>query len=330
MIDLYTKDSPVECTNFIKLCKLKYYTFAPFYYVKRDLLGEFGDPLYPLSKQGRSVWSVVDADMPAQFKLHRNGKRPIHKGDVSFRVTSQVSNEQFGTSIVSITLGDLDPRKGTLPGVVFGKVVEGLDILDKLNKAIVDGEFRPLQDIRIHRTYVLDDPFEDISGMSGDVPPTPEPSEEQISTIRLDDVEQVKLEDEAHEMTQEEIRERKQREALSKALTLEIIGDLPSAEAKPMENVLFVCKLNRLTRDEDLETIFARFGAITSCEVIRDKSTGESLQYAFVEYEDKKSCEAAYFKMDGALIDDRRIHVDFSQSVSKLANVWQKQRVLRR
>jgi peptidyl-prolyl cis-trans isomerase-like 4 len=42
------------------------------------------------------------------------------------------------------------------------------------------------------------------------------------------------------------------------------------------------------------------------------------LQYAFIEFENKESCEEAYFKMDSVLIDDRRIHVDFSQSVSKL------------
>ena len=53
-----------------------------------------------------------------------------------------------------------------------------------------------------------------------------------------------------------------------------------------------------------------------SCEVIRDRKTGDSLQYAFVEFEDKNACEKAYFKMDNVLIDDRRIHVDFSQSVS--------------
>ena len=31
---------------------------------------------------------------------------------------------------------------------------------------------------------------------------------------------------------------------------------------KPPENVLFVCKLNQLTNDEDLELIFSRFGNI--------------------------------------------------------------------
>ncbi len=32
----------------------------------------------------------------------------------------------------------------------------------------------------------------------------------------------------------------------------------------------------------------------------------------------EEHCENAYFKMDNVLIDDRRIHVDFSQSVAKV------------
>jgi peptidyl-prolyl cis-trans isomerase-like 4 len=101
-----------------------------------------------------------------------------------------------------------------------------------------------------------------------------------------------------------------------------MVGDLPFAEVAPPENVLFVCKLNPVTQDEDLELIFSRFGKILSCEVIRDKKTGDSLQYAFIEYTNQKDCEQAYFKMDGVLIDDHRIHVDFSQSVSKFADDW--------
>ena len=40
---------------------------------------------------------------------------------------------------------------------------------------------------------------------------------------------------------------RREREARAQALTLEIVGDLPYAEVKPPENVLFVCKLNPVT-----------------------------------------------------------------------------------
>jgi len=40
---------------------------------------------------------------------------------------------------------------------------------------------------------------------------------------------------------------------------LEIIGDIPDKDIKPPDNVLFVCKLNSVTTDEDLEIIFSRW-----------------------------------------------------------------------
>ena len=79
-----------------------------------------------------------------------------------------------------------------------------------------------------------------------------------------------------------------------------------------------------MTRDEDLEIIFSRFGPVRSAQVIRDRKTGDSLQFAFIEFENQKDCEAAYVKMDNVLIDDRRIHVDFSQSVSRLHGEWRR------
>lgn len=78
------------------------------------------------------------------------------------------------------------------------------------------------------------------------------------------------------------------------------------------------------TRSEDLELIFSRFGNIKKCEVIRDYKTNDSLQYAFIEFETDKECEEAYKKMENVLIDDRRIHVDFSQSVYGVWNKWKR------
>lgn len=85
--------------------------------------------------------------------------------------------------------------------------------------------------------------------------------------------------------------QRRKQAAAASALTLEMVGDLPFANVRPPENVLFVCKLNPVTRDEDLELIFSRFGAIMSCQVIRDKKTGDSLQYAFIEFDKREDAE---------------------------------------
>lgn len=84
---------------------------------------------------------------------------------------------------------------------------------------------------------------------------------------------------------------------------LEMIQDIPDADLKLPENYLFVCKLNECTKEEDLEVIFGRFGGIRSCEIVRDWKTGDSLQYAFIEFETDKACEEAYWKMENALID---------------------------
>ncbi|KAK6400994.1 Peptidyl-prolyl cis-trans isomerase-like 4, partial [Oleoguttula sp. CCFEE 5521] len=200
---------------------------------------------------------------------------------------------------------------------IFGEVVEGFDALEKINTAFIDSSGRPLQDIRILHTVVLDDPFDDPPGML-DAPTSPPPSAEQQATVRIayDEV----LDEDADPEKLEKLR--REREARAQALTLELIGDLPFAEVTPPEQILFVCKLNPVTRDEDLELIFSRFGKILSCEVVRDKKSGDSLQYAFIEFATKEDCERAYFKMQGVLIDDHRLHVDFSQSVSKLSADW--------
>lgn len=59
------------------------------------------------------------------------------------------------------------------------------------------------------------------------------------------------VDEEAEEQAQEKLR--REREARAQALTLEIVGDLPYAEVKPPENVLFVCKLNPVTEGQTVD-----------------------------------------------------------------------------
>ncbi|KAJ7431510.1 hypothetical protein B0H11DRAFT_2261792 [Mycena galericulata] len=49
---------------------------------------------------------------------------------------------------------------------------------------------------------------------------------------------------------EEEERIRREKAAAASALTLEMVSDLPFANVRPPENVLFVCKLNPVTRDD--------------------------------------------------------------------------------
>lgn len=315
--------------SFLKLCKIKYYNYSPVYNVQPNFSFQTGDPLGPDSAEsdgGSSIWGLPDgvtkkATRPemATFKPEFSRKRKHgERGTVSLATTPSPINpeERLAASQFIITLGEnLDLLDGK--AAIFGEVVEGFDALEKINNAFIDSTGRPLKDIRILHTVVLDDPFEDPEGLV-EPPSSPVPSTAQLATVRIAHDEE--LDQDADPEALEKLR--REREARAQALTLELIGDLPFADVTPPEQVLFVCKLNPVTRDEDLELIFSRFGKILSCEVIRDKKTGDSLQYAFIEFANKEDCERAYFKMQGVLIDDHRIHVDFSQSVSKLADSW--------
>ncbi|PNS21533.1 hypothetical protein CAC42_892 [Sphaceloma murrayae] len=328
-IDLFVDDAPTSCQNFLKLCKIKYYNYSPVYNVQPNFSFQTGDPIGPESKDsdgGSSIWGLPDgttkkARRPATSTFEPEfipKKKHAERGTVSFATTQSKEDpdKRFAASQFLITLGDnVDQLDGKAS--IFGEVVEGFDALEKINAAFVDDAGRPLKDIRILHAVVLDDPYDDPPGVE-EPPSSPVPSKAQLATVRIahDEV----LDENTDPESLEKLR--REREARAQALTLELIGDLPFADVTPPEQVLFVCKLNPVTQDEDLELIFSRFGKILSCEVIRDKKTGDSLQYAFIEFATKEDCERAYFKMQGVLIDDHRIHVDFSQSVSRLADSW--------
>lgn len=254
-------------------------------------------------------------------------------------------------------------RKGHAKYLSLGTVAEdSQDVLSKLNRAYCDDDGRPFADIRIQRALVLHDPFDDPEGMdrllkqrgvevnqeeqglegyslAPQSPSYDKPPEETVSVrIQADDttlfptVEEQSDEDEDEETKQKRLElqqkqeeEWKQKQDNSRAVMLEMLGDLPSAEIKAPENVLFVCKLNPFTNDEDLELIFSRFDQNAKAEIIRDPDTGSSLQYAFVEFTSNEACNEAYLKMNNALVDDRRIRVDFSQSVAKVWDRYHKQ-----
>ncbi|KAK7728543.1 Peptidyl-prolyl cis-trans isomerase-like 4 [Botryosphaeria dothidea] len=324
VIDLLVSEAPKCCENFLKLCKIKYFNYAPVHSVQRDFSFQTGDPIGPDSKDsdgGSSIWGLLDPSNPSKKtflpEFHPR-LRHVERGTVSMATvpSSTDPDVRLAGSQFIVTLGEnLEYLDGK--AAVFGTVVEGFDALEKINTAFIDDNGRPLKDIRIRHTIILDDPMPDPAGLV-EPPKSPVPTQAQLATVRIRDDEELD-----ENMDQEQVeRLRREREARAQALTLEMMGDLPFAEVKPPENVLFVCKLNPVTQDEDLELIFSRFGKIMSCEIIRDKQTDDSLQYAFIEFEDKKSCEQAYFKMQDVLIDDHRIHVDFSQSVSKLSDVW--------
>ncbi|ENN71294.1 peptidyl-prolyl cis-trans isomerase sig-7 [Dendroctonus ponderosae] len=309
-VDLYLIERPRACLNFLKLCKFKYYNFNLFHTISRGFIAQTGDPTGTRTK-GESIFGVISGPSKRYFAAETEPRiKHTRAGLISFvgSEDNMIGSQFFVTLGADLTY--LDPKH-----CVFGEIVEGLDILESINEVICDKDDRPYQDVRITHTVVLDDPYPDPDGFRAPSR-SPSPSAERLAGGRIAPDEEI---DETSGRSAQEVAEMQaEREAKARATILEMVGDIPDADMAPPENVLFVCKLNPVTSDDDLEIIFSRFGKIKSCEVIRDRKSGDSLQYAFIEFEEQKACEDAYFKMGNVLIDDRRIHVDFSQSVSKV------------
>lgn len=63
---------------------------------------------------------------------------------------------------------------------IFGFVVEGLEVLDKMNKVYTDDDNRPLVNVRIFHTAILEDPFDDPKGLV-----VPDKSPELVVNVRI-------------------------------------------------------------------------------------------------------------------------------------------------
>jgi len=307
VIDLKLQDAPQACLNFLKLCKLKYYNNCLFFRVEKDFIARTGDP----RNTGLGGASVF-AKLPAGQKFFKDEISPLMKHTVKGTVAMANDKPNENGSQFYITLRK-DVTQLDQKHTIFGSVAEGLEVLDKMNSTMVDELNAPYQNIRIWHTEVLEDPLPDPEGLDALIPPK---SPEVIKDEAFKAIEGAEDEAELQEKMAKTL-------AKSQATTLELLHDLPDAEIEVPENDLFVTCMNPVTQDGDLELIFSRFGPIKSCEIVRDWKTGDSLQYGFIIFENARDCEEAYFKMHDCVIDDRRIVVNFSQSVAKL---WNKHR----
>ena len=73
---------------------------------------------------------------------------------------------------------------------------------------------------------------------------------------------------------------------------------------------LFVGGLPFATTDEELQAAFAAHGSVASATVVRDRDTGRSRGYGFVEFENDDEGKAAQAAMNGSELGGRTISVD--------------------
>lgn len=76
-----------------------------------------------------------------------------------------------------------------------------------------------------------------------------------------------------------------------------------------MSYKLFVGGLPFATTDDELQAAFAEFGEVVSATVVKDRETGRSKGFGFVEFSNDEEGKTAQSKLDGSSLGGRNISV---------------------
>ena len=78
---------------------------------------------------------------------------------------------------------------------------------------------------------------------------------------------------------------------------------------------IYVGNISWGLEDQDLENVFAEYGTVTSAKIIKDRATGRSRGFGFVEMSD--GGEAAIEALNGTEVDGRESVVNESRPKDK-------------
>jgi cold-inducible RNA-binding protein len=80
-----------------------------------------------------------------------------------------------------------------------------------------------------------------------------------------------------------------------------------------MENKIYVGNLSYDTTEDDLRTLFAQAGTVTSVALIKDRDTGQSKGFAFVEMSSQSEAEKAIQTFNGYTLANRPLKVNMAR-----------------
>ncbi|XP_058617460.1 ELAV-like protein 2 isoform X3 [Onychostoma macrolepis] len=89
-----------------------------------------------------------------------------------------------------------------------------------------------------------------------------------------------------------------------------------SNDTEDSKTNLIVNYLPQNMTQEELKSLFGSIGEIESCKLVRDKITGQSLGYGFVNYVEPKDAEKAINTLNGLRLQTKTIKVSFARPSS--------------
>ncbi len=80
-----------------------------------------------------------------------------------------------------------------------------------------------------------------------------------------------------------------------------------------MESKLYVGNLSYSTTEDDLRNLFAQAGNVASVALIKDRDSGQSKGFAFVEMSTQVEAEKAISMFNGKVVSDRELTVSMAR-----------------
>ncbi len=81
-----------------------------------------------------------------------------------------------------------------------------------------------------------------------------------------------------------------------------------------MDVKLYVGNLPYDTTEEAIREMFAQAGTVVSVALIKDRATGESKGFGFVEMSSQKEAQAAISSLNGRMVGDRQLKVSLARA----------------
>ncbi len=80
-----------------------------------------------------------------------------------------------------------------------------------------------------------------------------------------------------------------------------------------MESKLYVGNLSYTTTEDDLRTLFAQAGTVSSVALIKDRDSGQSKGFAFVEMSNQAEAQKAISMFNGYSMGNRELKVSLAR-----------------
>lgn len=188
-LELYN-ETPLHRDNFLKLVKSGFYDSLLFHRVIKDWVIQAGDPVSKHAPKGvllgdSSPNYLIPAEFTVPYHYHKRGALGMaregddvnpersscssqfyivwgrtYRGSELSNIQAKLDEQTDGQVQIDSEMSEEYKTNGGAPSLdgqytIFGEVIEGMDVVDKIRRVMTDKHDRPIDDVRIIKATII-------------------------------------------------------------------------------------------------------------------------------------------------------------------------------